>query len=66
MSRRYIIEKAKEELIQKYLDDVEVDRKDSAVEDALARALEDTTPERSGSPWKNKAKDEPKSEWYDE
>ena len=65
MSRQNKIERAKEELIQKYLEETKVDRNIDVVEQALERALEDTTPERAGSPWKNKPKAEPESEWFD-
>ena len=56
MSRQNKIEQFKEELIQKYLEEANVARKIDVVEQALERALEDTTPERAGSPWKNKPK----------
>ena len=63
MSRQNKIEQFKEELIQKYLEEANVARKIDVVEQALERALEDTTPERAGSPWKNKPKAEPEEEW---
>jgi len=65
MSRRLNIEKAKDALIQKYIEDLEGSaRKDrDPVEDALERALEDTTPSKPGRSWNIKKEKEPESEW---
>jgi hypothetical protein len=41
-------------------------KKPYSVEEALERALEDTTPEYGGVPWKIKREnDTPQSEWFD-
>lgn len=53
-------------LSDKFTEELGEIKKKYNVEDALKKALDDTTPEHGGLPWKNK-RPEPKveSEWFD-
>jgi hypothetical protein len=54
-----------EKMREKYVEDLNGDRKQRTVEEAFQEALDNTTPEHAGSPNKTnyEFEDEPESEW---
>lgn len=63
MSRGKALEQAKDKLLREYINDLNRKRDIDPVEEALERALEDTTPEHGGRPWKTRKVEAPESEW---